>query len=150
MKVNFDDKVRTFKTLEGLLIRRNNLDIMIVVKASEIVGRQIFDVKQGATILEENKVKISLLFDEQGKPLTLKTVCIDVLNAPRGNQRGEKNDDWETRYKQGKLMEKIYGAKGEIELDSDQVTQIKKLLAESNYLNTVLLQAFDWLEGKEK
>lgn len=150
MKVDFNDEKREFKTLEGVTIRQNRLDVLIAVKAQEITGKQIRDVRTACSILEENNIKFSLLFNEGGKPLTLKVACTEVLNQPEVNDRGQIKEGVEVRYKKSKLMERIFEAKGEIEFESDEIALIKRLLAESNYLNVVLLQAFDWLEGKTK
>ena len=148
MKVNFDDKTRTFKSLEGETMRQVRFDTLVVLKASEIAKRRVLDVKQASLILEEAGVKFSSLFDDLGKPVTLKAICVDVLNPPETNDRGERKEGPEVRYKKAKLMGRIYEAKGEIDLTTEQVSQVKKLIAESTYSNVVLFQAFDWLEGE--
>lgn len=149
MKVNFDDKVRTFKTLEGITITQNRLELLVIMKASELSGRQILDVKQATLILEKKGIKLSSLFSGIGRPLTLKAVCTETLNISETNERGRQIESAEVRYKKGKLMKRIFEAKEEISLDSKEITLAKESIARSNYLNVVLQQAFDWLEGEE-
>ena len=149
MKVNFDDKKRTFKSLEGITINQNRLDILVIMKASEIAKTQVMDVKQAALILEEKGIKLSSLFTGIGRPLTLKDVCTEALNDSETNERGVQIESAETRYKKGNLMKRIFEAKEEISLDSKEITLAKESIARSNYLNVVLRQAFDWLEGEE-
>ena len=150
MNVNFDDKVRTLKTLDGTIIRNVRLDTLVIIRASAIAKREVYDIRQALQILEKSGVLISSLFNETLKPLTLKTICIEALDNPGQTNQGEKRQSAEERYKRGDLIGRIYKAKGEIDLDPKEVVLIKDLLAESNYLNTVLHQAYDWLEGKKE
>ena len=150
MKVNFDDKVRTFKTLEGVTIRQNRLEILVAMKASEVIGKQVLDVRQAVLVLEEKGMKVSDVFRVNGEALTLKSVCIEVLNPPEVSDRGKREEGWKPRYEKAKLMEMIYTAKEPLSLNSDQVGLLKRLLAESGHQNIVLRQAFDWLEGEEE
>ena len=150
MKVNFDDKKRTFKTLEGEIMRQVRLDTLVILKASEIAKRRINDIKQAALILEEAGVKFSSLFDDLGQPVTLKKVCIDVLNPPETNDRGERKEGGEARYKKAQLLRKIYEANNDISIDVKETALIKDLIAKSTYSNIILGQAFDWLEGEEE
>lgn len=148
MKVNFNDKDRTFKALDGTTIRQNRLEILVAMKATELIEQQVLDVRQAVKILEEKEVKVSDVFEENGKPLTLKSVCTDVLNAPEVNERGERKESWKTRYEKGELMKEIWEAKEPISFTSDKIKMIKDLLAKSSYSNIILHQAFDWLEGE--
>lgn len=149
MKVNFNDKDRTFKTLEGVTITHNRLDVLVISKASQIAGKQVMNVMQATLILEEKGIKLSSLFAGLGKPLTLKTVCTETLNVSETNDRGVQIESAEVRYKKGELMKRIFEAKEEASFDSKEITLIKESIARSNYLNVVLSQAFDWLEGEE-
>lgn len=150
MKVNFNDKERAFKTLEGQVIRQNRLEILVAMKASEIIGKQVLDVRQAVLILEEKGVKVSDVFQRNGEPLTLRSVCVEVLNPPEVSDRGKREEGWKVRLEKGRLMEEIYKAKEPLSLNSDQIGLIKRLLAESGHQNIVLRQAFDWLEGEEE
>ena len=150
MNVNFDDKVRTFKALNEEVLRQNGLGILVVARASQILGARVYDVRQAVEILENKGVKISSLFADNGKALTLKTVCIDVLNPPETNERGESKEGWKVRYEKGELMKRIYNAKGEINIEVEEISMIKRLIAASTYSNVILNQAIAWLEGKEK
>jgi len=147
MKVDFSEKTTTFKTLEGEIIRQNRLEILVVLKATDITGQPVQDVRQAVKILENNNVKFSDLFEEHGKEVTLKTVCVDLLNAP---PKDDKKIDGNERYERFKLSERIHGADGEIEITSEKVSLVKKLIAESQYSNLILGQAYRWLESDEK
>ncbi len=150
MKVDFNDKVRVFKTLGGEVIRQNRLEILVAAKASEIAGQQVLDVRQAVLILEEKGVKVSDVFKRNGEALTLRSVCIEVLNPPEVNERGKREEGWKVRLEKGRLMEEIYRAKEPLNLNSDQIGLLKRLLAESGHQNIVLRQAFDWLEGEDE
>ena len=148
MKVNFDDNVRTFKTLDGLTILQNRFDVLVAVKASEISKTPVRDLKQAVKILEDSGIKISTLFDERGQPLTLRLVCVDVLNTPETSPPDKRSSGSE-RHAKYKLSERIYNAVGEVELTSENVSMLKQLIADSQYTNIVLGKAYDWLEGVE-
>jgi len=149
MKVNFGDETRTFKSLDGEVLRQNRFEVLVVMKASEIAGEQVLDVKQAAKILENNNEKFSDLFDDSGKPVTLRMICVDVLNSPG---KEDKKLDGNERYERFKLAERIHGCEesGEIEITAEKVSLLKKLIAESQYTNVVLGQAYRWLEDDEK
>lgn len=82
----------------------------------------------------------------QGKPLTLKTACV---NAVASKYEGE-NLTPEQHVSRFLLAGKIQKSNGAgLELESDDVVLIKTLLAKTNYLPIVVGQACQLLEGKE-
>ena len=146
MKIDFSDKKRVFKTLEGEVIRQNRFDTLVVLRASELAKRQVLDVREAARILEQNKVVFSELFEGVGKEVTLRMVCIELLNGPA--TKDDKTLTGEKRYDMFKLSEKIW-AGGVVDITAENVALLKQLIADSGYSNLILGQAYRWLECEE-
>jgi len=84
----------------------------------------------------------SIANPENGKPMTLKDVCINALLAP--NQK----DDEKAKYSDYELFIKLRDVE-EIDLKAEEIVRIKKKIGLA-YPPLVLGQAWDFLEDKIK
>lgn len=95
------------------------------------IKRQILNIATGKTI------------DNDGDPLTLKDV---MMNALMIGPEGEKQTG-EDKYKLYELAEKVSKTKTELELTTDEISNIKKRIGAIYGVN-VVGQAYNMLEGK--
>lgn len=80
------------------------------------------------------------------KPLLLSQVCVDAL---LGSYKDEEKLTGEQKYTRFKLAEKIKDSKEDlIELKSEEITEIKKLIAK-RFTTLVIGRAYDLLEDNK-
>jgi hypothetical protein len=78
---------------------------------------------------------------EKGQPINLKTVCVNALLA---QFRDETDIDGIEKVKRYKLSTKIYDSNGNIDLSSEEISLIKKLVGKA-FSTIIVGQAFDML-----
>ena len=78
-------------------------------------------------------------------PLTLKTICVNAV----GGKYQDENLTVEQHVDRFMLASKIHKSNGDgLDLSSEEIVTIKKLLAKSAYIPIVVGQACQMLEGK--
>lgn len=100
-------------------------------------------IKINQEIKQTDGIK-SIANPENGKPMTLKDVCINALLALVPNQKDDEN----AKYLDYELFLKLRDVE-EIDLKAEEIVRIKKKIGLA-YPPLVLGQAWDFLEDKIK
>lgn len=84
-----------------------------------------------------------MTYQDTGGEITLKTVIQDALLFPK------ENEDGKSKYVRYDLFKRIMEVEESIELESEEIASIKKLIGEIKP-PLIMGQAWDMLEGKIK
>ena len=88
------------------------------------------------------------LKNEQEKPVTLRSICANALLANEVDSSGRpKEVSGEDKLKRYNLANKIHGSTAPVEIKSEDIVEIKRMLA-ANYSTLIVGQVFKILEGK--
>ncbi|MCW4050360.1 MAG: hypothetical protein NWE89_11565 [Candidatus Bathyarchaeota archaeon] len=81
--------------------------------------------------------------DEKGQPINLRKIITRALLTLHQSERANGVES----YKRCKLAERVYEADKELEIESEDITLIKRLIGEL-FAPIIVGQAYDALEGK--
>jgi len=83
---------------------------------------------------------------ESDKAFTLKNACVTALQIQFDDEKGLSGED---KFKRHKLVEKIYAAKGEIDMTVEEVTLVKKIIGKA-YGTLIVGRCWELLEDGPK
>lgn len=85
-------------------------------------------------------------FKDGEKDILLKNLCINALYAVEMEGNSAKRLSGEDHMSRHRLAKKLYGSESEVEVSSEEITLMKRLIA-LNYAPSVVGPAFELLEG---
>lgn len=94
---------------------------------------------------EKADMQNNQIIDDTGEPVRLKNLCINVLTSLTEE---DKNLTADKKFYRGKLAERIYNAEEDIDVRSEDIAMLKKLIAKA-YSPLLVMKAFEILDPEE-
>lgn len=132
------------------LIEIEDMDGMPIPKggSNDLVVRaitEVFKEPSDKPIDTLNRIAEAIRIHSVSKEnFTLGGACFNSLMAQFDDEKGLTPEE---KFKRGKLAEKIYSAKGEVEVSAEEVAEIKKLIGKA-YGQLIVIRTWELLEGK--
>ncbi len=135
-----------FKTLEGKPVKLSPSYSEAALKGiAQILGIDLRILLFENPKREAAAKAIQVILDNE-ENFTLKKACTDALNGKQSDEKDLSGDD---KFSRGALAVDIYKSNGKIDLSSENITLLKKLISKSGS-NMIIFQAFGVLDPKKK